>query len=511
MSATACPSRQVLQELLESRIHAEEEAAIAAHLGQCVACRTELESLATGDRSAELWVQKFREERVELGPAMRETLSSLGKRHPATERRENHAEDDKTLPFLDPPDSPDCIGRLGNYRVLKLIGRGGMGVVFQARDPVLGRLVAIKVLTPHLGEDAIARERFLREARSAAAINHPNVVTIYAVEEVGRLMLLVMEFVNGISLQDRLRRRIPFSLPEVVRIGAQVAAGLAAAHGRGLVHRDIKPANILLAKPADQVKIADFGLARTSDDAGVTLSGVILGTPSYMAPEQALGHDVDHRADLFSFGSVLYALCMGRPPFSGSTTLAVIRQVADGSPSSLPANSPSVPSWLAEMVAKLHAAKPADRFQSAAEVAQLFRRQWKALQGIGTAAGADLPPDKGSQSLSDGSAAASAGATSPAGAVSSLLMPPGLTQVGGAQKADSTFETIPVPPPGTESRSDATAGASVGNTAGAAPGTPPAGARMEQALPHHGGDRGVTLAVARRVSWSQGLRRFFSA
>ena len=192
-----------------------------------------------------------------------------------------------------------------------------------------------------------ARERFLREARAAAAINHPNVVTIYAVEEVSGLLLLVMEFVDGVSLQDRLRRQIPFSLPEVVRIGAQVAAGLAAAHACGLVHRDIKPANILLARPADQVKIADFGLARATDDAGVTLPGVIVGTPAYMAPEQALGHAMDHRADLFSFGSVLYTLCTGRPPYSGSTTLAVVRQVADGSPASLPASTPSIPPWLA--------------------------------------------------------------------------------------------------------------------------------------------------------------------
>ena len=216
-----------------------------------------------------------------------------------------------------------------------------------------------------------------------------------------------MEFVDGVSLQDRLRRQVPFSLPEIVRIGAQVAAGLAAAHARGLVHRDIKPANILLARPADQVKIADFGLARASDDAGVTLPGAIMGTPAYMAPEQALGQAVDHRADLFSFGSVLYALCTGQPPYSGSTTLAVIRQVADGSPPSLAANTPSLPPWLVAVVSKLHAVNPADRFQSAAEVAQLFRQQWKALQGTGPAAGSELPPERESLPAGKGTAAVS--------------------------------------------------------------------------------------------------------
>ncbi len=439
---TPCPNRQVLQDLLEGRMNAEAEAAIAAHVEQCAACRSGLESLATGDRPAEPLVQKIREERVEIGPAMRGMLDSLAARQPETKPcRPRPADAD--LPFLDPPDSADCIGRLGRYRILKLLGRGGMGVVFQARDPVLGRLVAVKALAPQLGGDATARERFLREARAAAAISHANVVTIFAVEEVKGLLLLVMEFVDGVSLQDRLRRQVRFSLPEIVRIGAQTAAGLAAAHARGLVHRDIKPANILLARPADQVKIADFGLARATDDAGVTLPGAIMGTPAYMAPEQARGQAMDHRADLFSFGSVLYALCAGQPPYAGSTTLAVIRQVADGLPPSLSTDASSLPPWLVALVSRLHAVNPADRFQSAAEVAQLFRRQWQALQGIGPAAASEPPPDRNSLPpgkatavVSDGSAAAAAISTNPAAgqtgvevhptekAAGSVLMPP---------------------------------------------------------------------------------------
>ncbi len=409
MPVTACPNRQVLQDLLEGRISPDAEAAVAAHVEQCIACRTAMESLATGERSAKPLVQQFRGERVELGPAMRGVLDSLGTRHSEPSRvptggpGQQAWRPDAALPFLDPPDSLDCIGRLGRYRVLKLLGRGGMGVVFQARDPVLGRLVAVKVLTPQLGDDATARERFLREARSAAAISHANVVTIYSVEEVNRLLLLVMEFVDGVSLHDRLRRRIPFSLPEIVRIAAQTAAGLAAAHARGLVHRDVKPANILLARPADQVKIADFGLARATDDAGVTLPGSIMGTPAYMAPEQALGRALDHRADLFSLGSVLYALCTGQSPYSGSTTLAVIRQVADGKPASLSANSSSIPPWLVDVVTKLHAVDPADRFQSAAEVGQVFRRQWKALQGGGPVAVTEQA-EKGLPAVSGGPA-----------------------------------------------------------------------------------------------------------
>ena len=172
------------------------------------------------------------------------------------------------------------------------------------------------------------------------------------------------------------------------------------------------------------MKIADFGLARTTDDVGVTLSGMIVGTPAYMAPEQAAGGAVDHRADLFSFGSVLYTLCTGRPPYSGSTTLAVVRKVADGLPASLPANSPSIPPWLTEVVTRLHAVNPADRFQSAAEVAQLFRRQWKAFQRTSAAAGTELPTETGSVAQCDGPAMAPSGPINPAAAAPSVLMPP---------------------------------------------------------------------------------------
>jgi hypothetical protein len=424
MPASACPSHEELQALLEGRAGAEREADLADHLGGCAACRAALDSIAAGACPAELWVRKLREERVELGPAMRGVLSTMGTHGPALEPRSAQAVAGDEPSLLDPPDGPDCIGRLGRYRVLKRVGRGGMGVVFQARDPLLGRLVAIKVLTPHLGGDATARERFLREARAAAAINHPNVVTIYEIQEIAGRLLLVMEFVDGVSLQERLAGRVPFSLPEIVRIGVQAATGLAAAHARGLVHRDVKPANILLARPGDQVKITDFGLARATDDAGVTQLGVILGTPAYMAPEQALGQAVDHRADLFSLGSVLYALCTGRPPYAGSTTLAVIRLVADGSPLSLGASAPAIPPWLAEVVSRLHSLNPADRIQSAAEVAQLLRRKWETARRSGAAAAADLLPEKAAPAVTGEAPAAatvSAGAAAP-----SLVMPPPL-------------------------------------------------------------------------------------
>ena len=154
-------------------------------------------------------------------------------------------------------------------------------------------------------------------------------VAIHDVDEVDGLPYLVMEYVPGMSLQQHLEDGGPLELEEIVRIGMQTAAGLAAAHEQGLIHRDVKPANILLADGVGRVKLSDFGLARAADDAGLTQSGVIAGTPLYMAPEQAHGDPLDYRADLFSLGSVLYALCIGRPPFRAPTTMAVLKRVCD--------------------------------------------------------------------------------------------------------------------------------------------------------------------------------------
>src|SRR5205823_5079493 len=266
------------------------------------------------------------------------------------------------------------LGRLGPYQVHEVLGRGGMGIVLKAFDPALNRLVAVKVLAPHLAANAAARLRFAREGRAAAAIRHEHVVAVHAVDEAGGLPYLVMEYVPGVSLQERLDRTGPLEVEEVLRIGAQAAAGLAAAHAQGLVHRDVKPANILLENGVERVKLTDFGLARGIDDAGVTQSGVITGTPAYMAPEQARGGPPDARADLFSLGGVLYALCTGRPPFRGDHALELLRKVCDDTPTPIRALNPDVPAWLEAIVSKLMAKDPAERFGSAAEVADLLGR-----------------------------------------------------------------------------------------------------------------------------------------
>jgi serine/threonine protein kinase len=280
----------------------------------------------------------------------------------------------ESLDFLTPCDKPGVLGLLGTYEVREVIGRGGMGVVLKAFDEQLNRVVAIKVMAPQFATSATARQRFRREARAAAAVAHDHVIAIYAVEEANGLPSIVMYHVAGASLQDRLDRTGPLALTEVLRIGMQTAQGLAAAHAQGLVHRDVKPANILLENGVERVKLTDFGLARAADDASLTQSGVIAGTPQYMSPEQARGEPVDHRSDLFSLGSVLYATCTGRPPFRADNNLAALKRVCEDAASPLREASPETPDWLCAIIAKLHAKDPAARYQTAGEVAEVLGR-----------------------------------------------------------------------------------------------------------------------------------------
>ncbi len=343
-----------LERLLRDELPETEKARAIAHLDKCGHCQERLERLAAGTR----W---WREARC-LGTEGEDDPEDCG------------AAEEVSLDFLDPPDEAGQIGKLGPYAVLEVIGRGGMGVVLKAHDITLNRFVAIKILAPHLTGAAVGRRRFYREAKAAAAVSHEHVVAIHAVESGRRLPWLVMQYVAGKSLQQRIDQTGPLDPVDIVRIGREAAAGLAAAHARGLIHRDVKPSNILLENGVERVKLTDFGLALAVDDASVTQSGLVAGTPQYMAPEQARGDAVDHRADLFSLGSVLYAMACGRPPYRAGSTVAVLRRVSDESPRPIREVNPDVPEWLADIIARLHARDPDDRFQSAAEVADLLGR-----------------------------------------------------------------------------------------------------------------------------------------
>ncbi len=272
-----------------------------------------------------------------------------------------------TLDFLEAPKHPELLGRLGRYEIERVLGTGGMGVVLRAFDSDLHRVVAIKVLASHLANNSSARRRFAREAQAAAAVVHPNVVPIYNVESDAKTPYIVMHYVAGQSLQRRVDINGPLPIVDALRIAQQTAAGLSAAHAQGLVHRDVKPANILLEEQIDRVLLSDFGLARAVDDASLTKTGIVAGTPHYMSPEQSLGEAVDHRSDVFSLGSVLYFMLAGHPPFRASSAMAVLHRICQFPHRSLVEVNRDVPIEVSRLVDRLLAKKASERIATAAE------------------------------------------------------------------------------------------------------------------------------------------------
>ncbi len=281
--------------------------------------------------------------------------------------------------LLEPPTHPEMLGRIGRYEVERCIGSGGMGVVFKAFDTELNRPIAVKVLAPHLSRNGAARQRFSRESRAAAAVVHEHVVAIHNVEASAEHPYLVMQYVSGESLQARVDREGPLSPERILRIGIQAALGLSAAHQQGIIHRDIKPANILLEDGVDRLLITDFGLARTVDDASLTHTGVVAGTPNYMSPEQAQGDAVDPRTDLFSLGSVLYFVATGHPPFRAEKAMGVLHRICTERHRPLWHVNPSIPDDLVAIIDRLLEKRPSKRFASAAALAdslqQVLQRQ----------------------------------------------------------------------------------------------------------------------------------------
>lgn len=277
---------------------------------------------------------------------------------------------DEAPPFHPPLHKGD-IGRLGRYRIIKRLGKGGMGEVYLGYDDTLRRKVAIKVLPPRLAEHPGARQRFLREARTAAAVRSEHIVTIIDVDEDDGIPFIAMEYLQGCSLDRYLTSHPPLTAPQIVRVGLEVARGLAAAHEHGLVHRDIKPANLWLEAPNGRVKILDFGLAKETDpgeEGSLTQTGQVVGTPAYMSPEQARGEPVGPATDLFSLGIVLYRLATGRLPFQGSTAMAVLMALGLDEPPPVRDLNPAIPEPLAAIIHQLLAKKPADRPPSALAV-----------------------------------------------------------------------------------------------------------------------------------------------
>jgi serine/threonine protein kinase len=355
-----CPDRQQLQAYLQKALPRSESQAVKSHLGRCDACQTVVASLKEGLPPTE----RNRRPRAEPGDP------------PSGERR--HVSDTPRLssqfPFLLAAASPEEVGRLGNYRVLRLLGEGGMGFVFLAEDIALGRPVALKVMKPELA-GAEGWQRFLREARTMAAIKHDHLVTIFQAGQEGDAAYFAMEYLEGETLDQRLGCGPLPEVSETLRLGREIASGLAFLHDRGLIHRDIKPANLWLEAPRGHVKILDLGLTRRArENVNLTQSGLIVGTPGFLSPEQARGEPLDPRSDLFSLGCVLYCLCTGNRPFPGTTALAVLTALATDDPPPAHTVNPRVPLPLSDLVRRLLAIRADERPASADAVREELER-----------------------------------------------------------------------------------------------------------------------------------------
>lgn len=356
-------------ELLGGQQIPADSAVVISHLEQCETCRNTLEGL-----SAEPHEWKEVSEVLSSGVYRQAALLSPSVPYPTTSEAKEDWTESLSKRLLSPSTHPEMLGRIGRYDVERLLGTGGMGIVFRGFDTELHRVVAIKVLSTTLAFHGAARQRFAKEARAAAAVVHEDVVPIYDVETQREIPFLVMRFIPGESLQSKIDREGALELKQILRIGKQLMAGLAAAHAQGLIHRDIKPANVLLEEGIDRALLTDFGLAQTIDDARMTASGMMPGTPPYMSPEQARGERLSEQSDLFSAGSVLYAMCTGRAPFRGETSWKVLKAIEETEPMPIRELQADTPDWLANIVSKMMAKDPSKRYKSAAEVSRLLEQ-----------------------------------------------------------------------------------------------------------------------------------------
>jgi serine/threonine-protein kinase len=281
---------------------------------------------------------------------------------------------------------------LGRFEVLAEIGRGAMGIVYKAKDPMLERIVAIKTINMGMDRDGaeMYEKRFYQEARAAGGLNHPNIVTVYDIGKTDTECYMAMECIDGAELRTLLLPGKPLPVPRALSIAAQVAEGLAYAHERGVVHRDIKPANIMVPENG-AVKITDFGIARMRSSNVQTQTGMMMGSPKYMSPEQVIGKRADHRTDIFSLGVILYEMLTGATPFTGESVNAVMYQIVNFAPPAPSALNPASPAALDGIVAGMLAKSLEERFQSAAEVARALRQCELQAQGAATGATSTLP------------------------------------------------------------------------------------------------------------------------
>lgn len=371
----SCPT-DLLPIFLDGQLNDEQLSSIELHLEVCDQCCNELE-LQSGKNdfwsslvglSDDQWDRDWSSFDGTYGESM--TPCSGGTSVKQVPKFQ--AALDSVKGILAPSDDPKSVGRIGRYEVLGLVGRGGMGIVFKVRDPSLDRVVALKILAPHLSAYESTRIRFQREAKAAAAVKHDGIIPIFGVDVHQGTPYFVMPYEGGPSLQQRINSGGKLSIEESLRVAMQIADALAAAHQSGLVHRDIKPSNILLAPGTERALLMDFGLAQVASGQSITETGMLTGTPAFMSPEQARGEIVDSRSDLFSLGSVMFMMLTGRPPVDGSSAYAVVRSVGGEIMPRVSDFEPTVPTWLDNLVARLHASEVESRIQTADEAKTLL-------------------------------------------------------------------------------------------------------------------------------------------
>ena len=369
MDSDSCLTDDQIRKIVESVCSHEEQSRHEAHLDVCANCQRRLMAF-----SGEMPEHVAQSEPPSSSQRLSDVMEQLRSISPAVDDA-TQTNQSTLFSYLDPPQQDGSLGRIGNYEVMSLLGRGGMGEVFVAFDPVLRREVAVKVPSPSALQTQDAHDRLVREARALAAVQHDNIVTVYSAEVIGGVLLLVMERIHGQSLAERLKKEQKLPWTDVLSLGKQVAAALVAAHGVGVVHRDITPGNLLLEESTGRVKVSDFGLARSQEHGAITASSLLVGTPEYMSPEQATEACVGPLSDLFSLGTVLYEACSGKSPFRAKTVLSTLRRVSEESLPALHDVDPSIPDWFSDLVARLMSKDPSDRPASAADLLGLLENE----------------------------------------------------------------------------------------------------------------------------------------
>jgi serine/threonine protein kinase/TolB-like protein len=366
ISESLCIELDQLEAFTLGRLSDAKAIPIESHLSGCQFCLSRLQRLTTQDTL----VEAFHAQATVVWPTIDPKLVDQ-----AMESAQRLYRAAGEAP--EPEYAVDALIQLGDYRLLRLLGKGGMGVVFEAEDLRLKRRVAVKALAARNLANRDAHARFLRESRAIAGLMHHNIVPIHYVGEDKGIPFFVMPLLEGETLETKLRREGILPSHEISRIGIAIADGLAAAHRRRIVHRDIKPANVWLESdcPTGSVKLLDFGLAHDEqEDIHLTQEGTLIGTPAFMSPEQASGSPVDVRSDLFSLGTVLYFAGGGMLPFAAPTALATLRAIVDDTPRSLAELNPKLPARQVAIIEKLHAKDPSQRYASAEEVSRDLRR-----------------------------------------------------------------------------------------------------------------------------------------